>query len=103
MELNNINYETESTDTGSDIERQKILFEILELNEAIDEIKTADEVQKLEDKLNKTMQPFKADLDAAFKENNFKLASEIVSKMKYYKNIYDRLQDLKLKFQIASD
>lgn len=103
LELVNEDYEKEATETHeTDSERNKILMEILELNELIDEIKRPEEVEELENKLEEIMGPFEKELENAFKTKDYKLAVSILSKMKYFKNVNDRLMDLKLKFNLVN-
>ncbi len=102
LELRNINFEKKANDLISpDGERDKILMDILELNEEIDEITNVSQVIDLEKKLFKIMIPFENQLEIAFKSNNTNDAIRIISKMKYYQNVYERLIDLKLKFNLS--
>jgi hypothetical protein len=102
LELKNINFEKEANDLISpDGERNKILMDILELNEEIDEITNVSQVIDLEKKLFKIMNPFENQLEIAFNSNNTNDAVRIISKMKYYQNVYERLIELKLKFNLS--
>lgn len=88
----------ESNETDS--EKQQILMEILELNEIIDEIKLPKEVEELAQRLEKIIKPFEESLEKAFTSNDYSKACSIISKMKYYKNIDERIKDLELKFNL---
>ena len=47
------------------------------------------------------MNPFENQLEIAFNSNNTNDAVRIISKMKYYQNVYERLIELKLKFNLS--
>ena len=100
LKLNGFNYEKEAFETDTDVCKKKILIDVLELNELLDEIETSAQVESLEKKLEETMRPFQKELEQAISLKNFKEAIHVIAKMKYYKNIDDRLQDLKLKFNL---
>ena len=102
LKLNQIDYKMESNiqSKQEDADKQKILVDILELNELIDEITETRQVEELEAKLNEIILPFEKQLKASFERNDFENAVEILSKMKYYQNVTERLEDLKLKFDI---
>lgn len=103
LELANQNYEKEAIESHeTDNTTKMILFEIMELNEQIDEIKRPEELEELEKKLDELMRPFEDELEESFKEKDYKRAISIVSKMKYYKNVDERLKDLKLKFDLIN-
>lgn len=76
---------------------------VLELNEEIDDIESAKQVEELESKLYQFILPLKNELKVAFKNNNFDQAIRILTKMKYYQNVDERLQELKLKFNLTND
>ena len=98
LQLNHLDYEHEAVAIDSDAATRRILVDVLELNELLDDIETPAEVESMELKLEETMSPFQKELEHALQAQNFKLAVNIVAKMKYYKNIDDRLKELKLKF-----
>ncbi len=75
----------------------------MELNELLDEIETSAQVENLEKVLEETMRPFQNELEEAINVKNFKESINVIAKMKYYKNIDDRLQDLKLKFNLNNN
>ena len=104
LKLNQIDYKMESNiqSKQEDADKQKILVDILELNELIDEITETRQVEELEAKLNEIILPFEKQLKASFERNDFENAVEILSKMKYYQNVTERLEDLKLKFDIKN-
>jgi predicted transcriptional regulator len=83
--------------------KKKILFEVMELNELLDEIETPAQVENLEKILEETMRPFQKELEEAINVKDFKESINVIAKMKYYKNIDDRLQDLKLKFNLNNN
>lgn len=99
LKLNKIDFKRESVH-GEDEDMNKILMDIMELNEFIDEISETGQVDELEAKLNAIIRPFEEQLKASFDEKDYTSAVEILSKMKYYQNITERLEDLKLKFDI---
>jgi DnaJ-domain-containing protein 1 len=83
--------------------RNEILMEIFELNEMIDSITSSnqyEQLNELETKLNELMKPLENNFNNSLKDGNYKKSIENLHKMKYYKNIDDRLQDLKLKFNL---
>lgn len=84
----------------SDSEKRKILMEVLELNEIIDEIKLPKEVDELAQRLEEIIKPFEDNLQNAFDAKDYSEACSIISKMKYFKNIDDRIKDLQLKFNL---
>ncbi|RNA43432.1 iron-sulfur cluster co-chaperone mitochondrial [Brachionus plicatilis] len=97
------NYLSEVTESHeSDSEKQKILMEIMELNEIIDEIKLAKEVKELALRLKEIIKPFEEELEKAFNLKDYPKACSVISKMKYFKNIDDRVKDLELKFNIEN-
>ena len=103
LELRGIDYESEARRIHeSDNDRQKILIDILELNEMIDDIQTRDQVIELEKKLIELIKPYKYELDEAFNSNKFENAIRVLSKIKYYENIDERLKELKLKFSLTN-
>ena len=104
LALKSIDYEVAAADLGqeSNEERQKILLDIMELNELIDEIDEPSQVEELEEKLSGEIEPFEKQLNEAFNLGNNEEAVRILAKMKYYKNITERLEDLKLKFDLNS-
>ena len=75
----------------------------MELNELLDEIETSAQVENLEKMLEETMRPFQNELEEAINVKDFKESINVIAKMKYYKNIDDRLQDLKLKFNLNNN
>lgn len=75
----------------------------MELNELLDEIETPAQVENLEKILEETMRPFQKELEEAINVKDFKESINVIAKMKYYKNIDDRLQDLKLKFNLNNN
>ena len=79
-----------------------IFYKCWQLNELIDEITETRQVEELEAKLNEIILPFEKQLKASFERNDFENAVEILSKMKYYQNVTERLEDLKLKFDIKN-
>ena len=105
LQLNKFDYEHEATEAEVDIDKdkQKILIDVLELNELLDDIKTSNQVESLEQKLEEIMSPFQKELELAFKKKDFKMAVNIIAKMKYYKNVDDRLKELKLKFCLTNE
>ncbi len=103
LELNGFNYEKEAIETDTEVCKKKILIDVLELNELLDEIETSAQVESLEKKLEETMRPFQKELGEAISLKKFQEAIHVIAKMKYYKNIDDRLQDLKLKFNLNND
>jgi molecular chaperone HscB len=103
LKINGFNYEKEAIDTQSDVCKKKILFEVMELNELLDEIETPAQVENLEKILEETMRPFQKELEEAINVKDFKESINVIAKMKYYKNIDDRLQDLKLKFNLNNN
>lgn len=102
LTLKDIDYEVAAGKLGqqSNEERQKILMDILELNELIDEIDEPSQVEDLEKKLAEEIEPFEKQLNEAFKSEDNEAAVKILAKMKYYKNITERLEDLQLKFDL---
>lgn len=106
LKLNNVSYaegqidQANDQDPGADQEQQRILLQIMELNETIDEIQTNEELEELEKKLEAIMEPFEKQFEQAFTKRDFSSAVKIVAKMKYFKNIDERLKDLKLEFQL---
>lgn len=86
----------------SDAERKEILMEIMELNEIIDEIKLPKEVEELAERLQEIINPFEDELEKAFSSKDYQKACSIVSKMKYFKNVDERIKDLQLKFNIEN-
>ena len=101
--MNGFNYEKEAIENDTDVCKKKILIEVMELNELLDEIETPAQVESLEKKLEETMRPFQKELEHAISLKEFKEAIHVIAKMKYYKNIDDRLQDLKLKFNLNNN
>jgi hypothetical protein len=75
---------------------------ILELNEEIDDIESAEKVEELESKLFEFILPLKNELKEAFKSKNFDQAVRVLTKMKYYQNVDERLKELKLKFNLTN-
>ncbi len=57
-------------------------------------------MHSLEKRVAKIIQPFEKDLEQALKSNNYKYAVKIIANMKYYQNVYERLINLKLKFEL---
>lgn len=104
LELAGVNFEREAVfESSPDDEKNKILMNVLELNERIDETREAREVAELEKMLEVIMRPFENELQVAFEKNDFKAAVDVVAKMKYYRNIDERLKDLKLKYNLVGD
>jgi molecular chaperone HscB len=97
-----IHHESVIHDAHEDEEMKNMLIEILELNEMIDEVSTREHLNELEKRVEKLMKPHEQHLKEAFDSNDLEEAEQIISKMKYYKNIDDRLQELKLKFDLDS-
>lgn len=99
-------FERETVDTSSDeldTAKTRILMEILELNEKIDEISTANQVEGLEIELSEIMRPFESELEKAFERGELKRCVDILSKMKYYRNVDERLKELKFKYKLLED
>ena len=124
LELKKINFEKESYNLSqTDEERNKILFEILELNELIDEIdqvllfhilifknsfftyekyEKAEQIYELEMRVSQIIKPFEIELAKALNSSDYSSAVKIIAKLKYYQNIYERLINLKLKFELTN-
>ncbi|CAF0843446.1 unnamed protein product [Brachionus calyciflorus] len=103
LDLIDPHFNAEAIETHeSDAEKRLILMEILELNEIIDEIKQPKEVEELAERLEEIMRPFEDELEDAFSQKNYKKAISVVSKMRYFKNVDERLKDLQLKFNIQN-
>lgn len=100
LKLNDVSYSVEGKIDQESQGDQTILMQIMELNETIDEIRTNEELAELEKKLEAIMEPFEKQFERAFAKRDFPLAVKVVAKMKYFKNIDDRLKDLKLEFQL---
>ncbi len=105
LKINNINFDKEATHIGDEInsDKQEILMHVLELNEQIDEIESAKQVEELESKLYHFILPLKNELKIAFNSKDFDKAVLILTKMKYYQNVDERLKELKLKFNLTND
>lgn len=103
LELNGIDYEIESSKLGQEesSEKQQILMDILELNELIDEIDNENQLEELEERVNEVISPLENELTKAFASTDMNRAVKLLGKMKYYQNIVERLDDLKLKFNIV--
>ncbi len=101
LKLNKINFEIESSrQNQNEHEKQQILMDIYRLNEELDETRDSNQLKELEKELDLVMMPFEKQLEEAFDQNNIELAINILAKMKYYKNIEERVNELKLKFQL---
>ena len=48
------------------------------------------------------MKPLESELEKAFKQKEHHRAVEVVSKMRYFKNIDERLENLQLKFNLEN-
>ena len=104
LELNGIDYETAAAESveanpSQDVE---LLMHVLELNERLDEIERPEQVEELETKLGEIMAPFEENLDQVISKGNYRAAVHVISKMKYYQNVDERLQELKLKFNLLA-
>lgn len=102
LQLEGIDFERESVETADEVDREKqmLLMSVLEMNEQLDEIKDKSSVKKLEDELSEVLAPLESQLDSALVGKDFKRAVKVIAKLKYFKNIEDRLEDLKLKFDL---
>ena len=104
LELNGIDYETAAAESveanpSQDVE---LLMHVLELNERLDEIERPEQVEELETKLGEIMAPFEENLDQVISKGDYRAAVHVISKMKYYQNVDERLQELKLKFNLLA-
>lgn len=106
LELAGVEFEREAVDTSSDqsdTTKTQILMEILELNEKIDEISSASQVEGLERELSEIMRPFESELEEAFEMGDLKRSVDVLSKMKYYRNVDERLKELNFKYKLEED
>ena len=106
LELNGIHLNQESTESGANdddmekAEKQKILMLVLELNEQLDEVDSREKLEELQKSVNVLMEPLEKYIEEAFEKKDLKLALKLVTKMKYFQNVDERLQDLRLKFDL---
>ena len=103
LKLENIIFEREAVETGSesDSERNQLLLSVLELNEELNEIRTKTELESFENDLNTILSPLEKELEAALHNRDFGLAVAILKKMKYFGNIEEKVDELKLKFHLS--
>jgi DnaJ-domain-containing protein 1 len=102
LEINNVNFEKETVETGEfDPDKQELLMNVLELNEKLNDVRSSDQVAEFEAELAGILKPLKRELNAAFVAGDLKQAVNVISKMKYFQNIDERFQELKLELTLT--
>ena len=74
---------------------------IMELNEELDTFTNDSELIQIQLKLEQILSPLESELKNAFEKKDFHTAIEVISKMNYYKNVDDRLRELKFKRKLT--
>ncbi len=103
LRLKGVDYEGEAhiaRTTEDPAEVQRIIVEVMELNEFIDEIEKPSQVADLESRLDKLIEPLEAQMGKALSVNDLSRTIGLLAKMKYYQNVSERLTELKYKFQM---
>ena len=101
LELNKIDFEKEASRLANISDKTEILMNIMELNEELDNVSGESELTHIQSKLDQILSPLESELKTAFEKRDFHTAIEIISKMNYYKNVDDRLKDLKFKYKLS--
>ena len=83
----------DSIEEGSSEVEQSFLLEVMELNEELAEIDSAEAFHAALQKNKRTRNDLFEDLSQAFKRNDVTLAKKILVKLKYYCNLEDKLRD----------
>lgn len=104
LEMENINFEKEAVETSSEQnnqEKNQLLMKVLELNEELNDIESKDQIKSFEDELNVILSPLEKEFESAYVKQDFHLAVQVLAKMKYFRNIEQRLEELKLNFDLS--
>ncbi len=99
LALKGVDYERQAR-LDDKAEVQRILMEVMELNEFVDEIAEPRQVQELEARLDKVIGPLEEQIGKAFAAGDLAGAVRILAKMRYYQNISERLAELKFRFHL---
>lgn len=77
------------------------LAEIMEINEEIAEAESKDEVIELTRANKEALDQYVQSVSEAFKKDDYAEAKQLVAKMKYYSNIFDKLIELETRMGIV--
>ena len=103
LALKGVDYERQARLDGNAADKaevQRILMEVMELNEFVDEIAEPRQVEELEARLDKVIGPLEEQIGKAFAAGDLAGAVRILAKMRYYQNISERLAELKFRFHL---
>lgn len=81
----------------------EFLSEIMEINETLDECKSAKALESVRHVNDAKLQMLFSGVSLSFKEKNISKARTLLSKLKYFTNIDDKIKELEEKFGISRD
>ncbi|KAJ4942104.1 hypothetical protein JOQ06_011973 [Pogonophryne albipinna] len=80
----------EGTDSGADPE---FLMELMEINEALDEVKTPEEANKIGQHTKGKLAVLTEEIDAALLKGELQSAKALLAQMKYFANIEEKVKE----------
>ncbi|KAI9526500.1 hypothetical protein NQZ68_039176 [Dissostichus eleginoides] len=80
----------EGTDSGADPE---FLMELMEINEALDEVKTPEEANKIGQHTKGKLAVLTKEIDAALLKGELQSAKALLAQMKYFANIEEKVKE----------
>lgn len=90
LSLENVFIEEDSKGTD-----QKLLIEILMLNEELDDASTIEELEELHTKVRDTIDTLTEQINVSFEQKDFNQAKELLTKMKYYVTLDNKWKEKK--------
>uniref|UniRef100_A0A8D8YSU8 Iron-sulfur cluster co-chaperone protein HscB, mitochondrial n=1 Tax=Cacopsylla melanoneura TaxID=428564 RepID=A0A8D8YSU8_9HEMI len=96
LSLQNITIDEDSKGTD-----QKLLMEILMLNEELDDASTADELKSLAAKIRTTLDELTKKINSSFEQKDFNLAKEYLIRMKYFTTLDTKIREKRNLLELA--
>ncbi|KAI5694777.1 hypothetical protein M8J75_005333 [Diaphorina citri] len=95
LSLQNISIEEDTKGTD-----QKLLMEILMLNEELDEASSEEDLEKLQTMIQATIDDLTKNVNASFEQKDFNQAKDLLIRMKYFTTLVSKVQDKKKQLEL---
>lgn len=76
------------------LQNPQFLMEIMELNEEVEEADTPEKLKQLDQKNKMLLESLTREISECFKNNDVKMAKEVIIKMKYYWSVGEHINRL---------